>query len=393
MPSFLHGVTVAEINQGIKKVKTSSSSVIGVIGTAPEATEDFPLNTPVLIAGSYTEAAKLGTAGTLPTALEGILAQTGAMVVVVRIAEGVASGEGNDAITAAEATINNVIGSVSADGTYSGVYSFLASKSILGVTPRILCAPGFSVKEVVTELNIIANRLRAIVVADCPANETNENLISFVSDCASERIYAVYPQVLNTKNEAVPASPYVAGVIARTDNDNGFWVSPSNKAINGIIGLSKPIDFALGDASCRANYLNEQNITTIINQNGYKLWGNRSTAGTGSYQFLCVRRTADVISDSILQSHLWAVDRNVVKNYLTDVTESVNAFLAALKSQGAILAGKCVANRELNTAANITEGKVYFDFEFTPAYPAEQVTFRAYLSEDNIESILLENLA
>ena len=393
MPSFLHGVAVAEINQGIKKVKTSSSSVIGVIGTAPEATEDFPLNTPVLIAGSYTEAAKLGTAGTLPTALEGILAQTGAMVVVVRIAEGVASGEGNDAITAAEATINNVIGSVSADGTYSGVYSFLASKSILGVTPRILCAPGFSVKEVITELNIIANRLRAIVVADCPANETNENLIRFVSDCASERIYAVYPQVLNTKNEAVPASPYVAGVIARTDNDDGFWVSPSNKAINGIIGLSKPIDFALGDASCRANYLNEQNITTIINQNGYKLWGNRSTAGTGSYQFLCVRRTADVISDSILQSHLWAVDRNVVKNYLTDVTESVNAFLAALKSQGAILAGKCVANRELNTAANITEGKVYFDFEFTPAYPAEQVTFRAYLSEDNIESILLENLA
>ena len=393
MPSFLHGVAVAEINQGIKKVKTSSSSVIGVIGTAPEATEDFPLNTPVLIAGSYTEAAKLGTAGTLPIALEGILAQTGAMVVVVRIAEGVASGEGNDAITAAEATINNVIGSVSADGTYNGVYSFLASKSILGVTPRILCAPGFSVKEVITELNIIANRLRAIVVADCPANETNENLIRFVSDCASERIYAVYPQVLNTKNEAVPASPYVAGVIARTDNDDGFWVSPSNKAINGIIGLSKPIDFALGDVSCRANYLNEQNITTIINQNGYKLWGNRSTAGTGSYQFLCVRRTADVISDSILQSHLWAVDRNVVKNYLTDVTESVNAFLAALKSQGAILAGKCVANRELNTAANITEGKVYFDFEFTPAYPAEQVTFRAYLSEDNIESILLENLA
>ena len=393
MPSFLHGVAVAEINQGIKKVKTSSSSVIGVIGTAPEATEDFPLNTPVLIAGSYTEAAKLGTAGTLPAALEGILAQTGAMVVVVRIAEGVASGEGNDAITAAEATINNVIGSVSSDGTYSGVFSFLASKSILGVTPRILCAPGFSVKEVITELNIIANRLRAIVVADCPANETNENLIRFVSDCASERIYAVYPQVLNTKSEAVPASPYVAGVIARTDNDDGFWVSPSNKAINGIIGLSKPIDFALGDASCRANYLNEQNITTIINQNGYKLWGNRSTAGTGSYQFLCVRRTADVISDSILQSHLWAVDRNVVKNYLTDVTESVNAFLAALKSQGAILAGKCVANRELNTAANITEGKVYFDFEFTPAYLAEQVTFRAYLSEDNIESILLENLA
>lgn len=394
MANFLHGVTVTEINEGINRVKTSSSSVIGVIGTAPDAVEgSFPLNTPVLIAGSYTESAKLGSKGTLPAALEGILAQTGAMVVVVRVAEGEASGEGEDSTTAAEATINNVIGSVSADGNYSGVYSFLASKSTLGVDPRILIAPGFSTTEVVTELNIIANRLRAIVVADCPADETNENLIRFVSDCASERIYAVYPQVLNTKNELVPASPYVAGVIAKTDNDNGFWVSPSNKAINGIVGLSKPIDFALGDGSCRANYLNEQKITTIINQNGYKLWGNRSTAGEGSYQFLCVRRTADVISDSILQSHLWAVDRNVVKNYLTDVTESVNAFLAALKSQGAILAGKCVANRELNTASNIVEGKVYFDFEFTPAYPAEQVTFRAYLNNEDIETVLIENLA
>ena len=394
MPNFLHGVNVVDVNEGINRVRTSSSSVIGVIGTAPEAdTDDFPLNTPILINGSYTEARRLGTLGTLPTALDGILAQTGAMVVVVRIAEGVASGEGNEAITAAEATINNVIGSVSGNGEYNGVYSFLASKSMLGVTPRILCAPGFSTAEVVTELNIIAGRLRAIVVADCPANETNENLIRFVSDCASERIYAVYPQVINTKNAVVPVSPYVAGVIAKTDNDEGFWVSPSNKAINGIIGLSKPIDFTLGDSSCRANYLNEQKIATIINQNGYKLWGNRSTVGEGAYQFLCVRRTADVISESILQSHLWAVDRNIVKNYLTDVTENVNAFLATLKSQGAILAGKCVANKELNTAQNISEGKVYFDFEFTPAYPAEQVTFRAYLNNENIETVLMENLA
>lgn len=128
-------------------------------------------------------------------------------------------------------------------------------------------------------------------------------------------------------------------------------------------------------------------------QDGYRLWGNRSTINEGAYKFLCVRRTADIISDSILQSHLWAVDRNIVKNYLTDVTENVNAFLAKLKSQGAILDGKCVANKELNTAANITEGKVYFDFEFTPAYPAEQVTFSCYLNNDDVETILLENLA
>jgi phage tail sheath protein FI len=191
----------------------------------------------------------------------------------------------------------------------------------------------------------------------------------------------------------VAASPYVAGVIARTDKDVGFWCSPSNKVVNGIVGLSKPVDFALGDSACKANYLNENGIATVINQDGYRLWGNRSTSDEAVYKFLCVRRTADIISDSILRAHLWAVDRNIVKNYLTDVTESVNAFLASLKSQGAILQGKCYANKELNTAANIAEGKVFFDFSFTPAYPAEQVTFRAYLDNSNLDSVLFENVA
>jgi len=383
MSNFLHGITVAEIQDGIRTVRTSSSSVIGVIGTAPEAKEeDFPINTPVLIAGSMSEVAKLGSSGTLPQALNGILAQTGAMVVVVRIAEGEDD----------ETTQLNIIGEAKADGTYSGIHAFLAAKSKLGVSPRILIAPEFCSKEVVTEMITIANRLRAIIVVDIP-DDTNENIINFVTTCSSDRVYAVYPKVVNTKNETVSASSYVAGVIAKNDNENGFWVSPSNKVINGIVGLSKSIDFALGDSACRANYLNENGITTIINQNGYRVWGNRTTVNDGAYKFLCVRRTADIISDSILQSHLWAVDKNIVKNYLTDVTESVNAFLANLKSQGAILAGKCIANKELNTATNITDGKVYFDFEFTPAYPAEHVTFRAFLSNDDIETILLENLA
>lgn len=450
MPNFLHGVNVVDVNEGINRVRTSSSSVIGVIGTAPEADAlDFPLNTPILINGSYTEAGRLGTLGTLPTALDGILAQTGAKIVVVRIDGGSesisdssesggessgsnensgsennsgansneangneanngesggnesggnneSSGESsgsepeNEGASSGETIINNVIG---ASGDYSGVYSFLAAKSTLGVTPKILCAPGFSTAEVITELNIVANRLRAVVVADCPAGASNENLINFVTTCASDRIYAVYPPVINTKNASVPSSPYIAGVIAKTDNDEGFWVSPSNKVINGILGTSIPVDYAYGDSSCRANYLNEQNITTIINQNGFRVWGNRSTAGTGSYQFLCVRRTADVISESILQSHLWAVDRNIVKNYLTDVVENVNAFMANLKAQGAILAGKCMANKELNTSHNISQGRVYFDFEFTPAYPAEQVNFRAYLNNEDIETVLMENLA
>jgi phage tail sheath protein FI len=383
MPNdFLHGVSVTEVESGARSIETVSSAVIGVIGTAPSANATaFPLDTPILTTGSVDDLTKLGATGTIPGAVVGILAQTSANIVIMRVAEGE-----NDA-----ETITNIIGEVE-EGVYTGVHSFLVSKSRLGIAPRILIAPGFCTDEVIAELIPIAERLRAVIVADTPTT-ADDDVIEFATECASQRVYAIYPEIINTKNETVAASPYVAGVIARTDKEQGFWCSPSNRVVNGIVGLSKPVDFTLGDSACKANYLNENGIATIVNQDGYRLWGNRSTSSEANYKFLCVRRTADIITDSILRAHLWAVDRNIVKNYLTDVTESVNAFLSSLKMQGAILAGKCFANKELNTGANIAEGKVYFDFSFTPAYPAEQVTFRAYLDNSDIQSVIFENVA
>ena len=42
----------------------------------------------------------------------------------------------------------------------------------------------------------------------------------------------------------------------------------------GIVGLSRPIDFVLGDRASRANLLNEAKVATTIRQNGFRLWGN-----------------------------------------------------------------------------------------------------------------------
>ena len=86
---FLHGVEVVEIDNGPRPIRTVRSSVIGLVGTAPDADEQrFPLNTPVLIAGSRLEAAKLGATGTLPMAIDGIFDQAGALVVVIRVPKG-----------------------------------------------------------------------------------------------------------------------------------------------------------------------------------------------------------------------------------------------------------------------------------------------------------------
>lgn len=391
--TFLHGVEVLEIDAGPRPIQTVRSSVIGLIGTAPNADATaFPLNTPVMIAGSRIEAAKLDTVGTglgtLPGAMDSIFDQAGAVVVVVRVEEGATEA----------ATLANIIGGVNAtNGEYEGVHAFLGAESKLGVTPRILVAAGFThqrpeglANPVVSELVGIAERLRAVVIADGP-NTTDADAVTYSNDFGSNRVYVVDPWVkkLNSAGAVitVPASPCVAGIIAKTDNDRGFWWSPSNQNVNGIIGTARPVDFALGDANARANLLNEQAVATIIRQDGYRLWGNRTLSSDPKWIFLSVRRTADIINDSLLRAHLWAVDRNITKTYVQDVLEGVNAYLRHLTAIGAILGGQCWANPELNTPDQIAQGKVFFDFDFTPPFPAEHITFRSQMVNDYLTEI------
>ena len=471
--TFLHGVEVINIDDGTRPISTVRSSVIGLVGTAPNADPTvFPLNTPVLIANSQTTAAKLDTVGTglgtLPDAMDSIFDQSGAVVIVVRVDQGTTDAQ----------TTGNIIGGIDpTTGQYQGIQAFLAAESIVGYSPRILIAPGFTHQRVtggvitltgnpgsgytdgtynlivtggtggsgatatatitggvvtartitnpgggytvaptfalpsgagsgtgatfvanigtvgnavVSNLIGIAQRLRAVIIADGP--DTNDaDAIAYAGDFGSERVYLVDPQVIKTDSSgnlySSRASSCVAGLIAQIDNDLGFWWSPSNQTINGIQGTTRAIDFKLGDSSSRANILNESNVTTIVRSSGFRLWGNRTLSSDSKWQFLCVVRTADIINDSLAAAHLWAVDRGITKNYVTEVIEGVNAYLRSLVTEGAILGGTCWADPDLNTADQIASGKIFFDFDFTPAYPAEHVTFRSHLVNDYVSTI------
>lgn len=383
--TFLHGVEVVELTRGSRPIRTVRSGVIGLVGTAPGAEPaKFPINMPVLIAGQRAEAAKLGETGSLPPAIDGIFDQAGAMVVVVRVEAG----------ATAAATESNIIGGVdTATGQYQGVQALRAAQSALKLTPRILIAPEFSHKQaVLTEMIGIADRLRAVIIADGP-NTNDAQALAYRNRFGSSRVYLVDPWVKvrdTTTNTDVsrPASARVAGMIARSDSERGFWWSPSNRLMNGIVGTARAIDFTLGDKNARANYLNENEVATIIEQSGYRLWGNRSCSSDPKWAFLSVRRTADMINDSLLRAHLWAVDRNISRTYIEDVLEGVNAYLRHLRAIGAIINGRAWADPELNTPSEIQKGKVYIDFDFSANYPAEHITFRSRLVNDYLTEVL-----
>jgi len=278
----------------------------------------------------------------------------------------------------------------------TGIYALLDAESVTGSAPRLLIAPGFdhfdagvtAATAIPPALLAVAERLRAIAFIDGP-NGTTAEAVTAAGLVAGDRSRAVLlDPFVTTAAGARPASSFAAAVQAKVDNERGFWWSFSNQAIAGITGTSRAIDFALGDPSSEADVLNAAHVTTIVNKNGYTFWGARSLeTADPKWKFTAVRRIADMINESVLQSHLWAVDRPITKTYVDEVLAGVRAYLRSLVAQNAILGGDVWADPELNTPTSIANGEVWFDFDFTPTYPAEKVTFRSHLVNDYVETV------
>ncbi|EKF9663133.1 phage tail sheath subtilisin-like domain-containing protein [Vibrio cholerae] len=361
-------VTAVALGDGSGDVAPASRSYL-----SGGENEPFPLKKPVAVAGSRKLIEKLDKEGTLPAAFDDIFDQTGALVIVVRAEKGQTE----------EQTQANVI---------EAMQAFLDSQTETGYTPRILVAPEFSQFDAVaSELEAKAKRLRAIAYLDCDRTASYTDAIKRARQFG-ERVEITWPWVRVFDTELAkeidrPYSARAAGLRARIDAEKGFWWSKSNQEIYGIVGTSQPVDWALGDPNTTANMLNENKVSTIIREGGFRHWGNRTCSTDPKWTFEQTRRTADMINDSVQRSHLWAVDRNITKTYVDDVISGVNAYLRELKALGAILGGECWADKELNTPATIQKGIVYFDFDFCPPYPAEHIVFRSRLNNAYLEEV------
>jgi hypothetical protein len=373
---FYHGVEVVEQLNGERPIPVTRSGVIGIVGTAPDADVSVEPNTPMLI-NTREAAALLGGTGTLPDAIELIYDQGASLVIAIVAEEGETDGE----------TTSNVI---------AACEHLRDAQSVLGYTPDILIAPGFTHQRsgtknpVAAKLESVAPKLPAVVFLDAP-NVDNAAAALYADDFSTGRAYVVDPFVLKSKNgvpTAMPASSVAAGVQARVDNEEGFWVSLSNKPVYNIIGTDRPIDFRMGDSTTTANLLNEQNVATIIRYEGFRLWGNRTTSSDSRYAFLSVRRTTDVIAQSAQKALLWAVDRGITKTLVEDVVQSVNDFLADLKTQGAIINGKAWADPAKNTPSQIAQGIFKMSFDFGPVYPAERIIAEVSINNGYLDEIV-----
>ncbi len=371
--SYHHGTRLQESNETPVLVQIAQTAVLGILGTAPNAdAAKFPLNTPVLLKGTPTDAVGLGDTGTLKDAVDDVFDQIGAYTIVIRVDEGID----------AAATMSNLVG----DATQlTGVHALKKAEAQLGIKPRLIVIPGYSaptdptvLNPVVAELADVLEEIKAYAWVDGP-DTTDADGVAYEKLLPPGRMKLVDAKVLvwdTVANAYVarPASARFAGVQAMVDTTLGFWHSESNKPIKGIGGVSRTVTYG-----AQSSYLSENKVATVLNTgSGFITWGDRGSSNASLWAFSSVRRTADFINEAIEKAYLEFVDKPFSAANLKFMLESGNAAMRNFKAAGAIVNGRVWIDETLNDPTELAAGKITLSFDIEPPAPMEDIRFMAH---------------
>jgi phage tail sheath protein FI len=338
--------------------------------------EAFPLNTPVLVTNVFEAIGNAGTTGTLPAALDAIADQANTPIVVVRVEQGTTESE----------TTANVIGTVTAQGKKTGLKALLAAEQNLGVKPRIIGAPGLDTPAVTAEAVAMAQKLRAFVYASCHGCEVIEDAILYRNSYGARELMLIWPDFVafdvNTASTSTAfAVARAMGLRAKIDQQVGWHKTLSNVAVNGVTGINKDVHWDLQDPNTDAGLLNANEVTTLIQRDGFRFWGSRTCSADPLFQFENYTRTAQILADTIAEAHMFAVDKPMHPSLAKDIIEGINAKFRELKALGLIIDASAWFDDVANTKDTLKAGKLYIDYDYTPVPPLENLLLRQRITD------------
>jgi uncharacterized protein len=362
-----HGLTVVEVSDGVRMISTVATAVIGLIATGPAAdAAAFPLDAPKLVTSLVDAIAKAGATGTLKQSLQAIADQVETPVVVVRV--GTAQDpEDQDALVIA------------------GLQKLLAAEANAGAKPRIIGAPGLDTLPVATAIIGVAEKLRAFGYAAAIGADTAA-LLEYRENFGARELELIYGNWLVTgaagEPVAAPAVAYALGLRAKIDQQEGFHRSLSNVVVNGPIGIEEPVQFDIMDTGSEAGVLNAAGITCLVRREGFRFWGNRTTAEeTSPFTFEVATRSAQILIDTIAEGLTWAIDKPLTKGLITDIVETINVKLRALVGDGKLLGARAWYDAARNPVSQLAGGTLVIDYDYTPVPPLEHLSLNQRITD------------
>lgn len=286
-------------------------------------------------------------------------------------------------------TKDDIIGAVNiSTGKETGMEVIRQVYPKLGKVPGILLAPGWSqIPEVGIALCAKAANIngvfKAVAFLDIPTTGdegakkyTDVKTVKEKCGFTSEFCYPLWP-CFKVGETILSASAVAAARTAYTDsvNEDVPSASPSNKSL-AITGTCLADGTEVTLDQDQGTTVNDYGVTTAININGFRLWGNYTGAypasGDAKDIWINVRRMFNWQGNTFILTYFDKVDDNMNIKLIENVIDSENIRCAAYAP--AHWAGASIEYlAEDNPVTDIVAGRITFRQHIAPYTPAETI--------------------
>lgn len=252
-----------------------------------------------------------------------------------------------------------------------------------GADAKIIVVPEYDKTATVRgAMEVVAGKLKAIAYAAAPKGTTLSKALegrgplgSINFQTSSDRCQLFFPYVTGLLGLESLAT-HAAGLRMKTDVEQGYWFSISNRELLGVTGVEIGLTARADDPQSETNRLNEKGITTVFNSygTGYRMWGNRLACfPTVSHikNFEVAQRTGDVIDESIRRFELQYIDRPIDDALIDSLLGSIRTYLGTLQS---IVGYSVDLDYDYDLVDAFSKGQVPIKYEYTPKLPAERIS-------------------
>lgn len=368
-----HGVNHTEVALGTVTLALIATSIWGIVATGSDADADvFPVGEPVLVSDVEARVADAGALGTLSRSLRAIADFGPSIGVVVRVADGV----GVDASAKAADLATKVI---------AAFEKMRLAEQLLGVRPRIIAAPGLDAHDVAVALAVLLPKLNAFGYA-ASVGATPTEISTYRAGFSARELMLIDGDftALDTATSETSTSFAVAraiGLRAWLDREVGYHKTISNVPVPGVSGIVAPRIWDLQSPDTETGLINGADVTTLIQRQGFRFWGNRTCSADPRYAFESAVRTNAVIRDTIAEGLFPYIDGPVTRQRALDIIESINALLRREILAGRLIGGQAELSAG-NTADQLAAGKLRIGYRFTPVAPLEDLTVSVEITDE-----------
>lgn len=296
-----------------------------------------------------------------------------------------------DKIDPSQVTSKDIIGGYNVStGKESGLELVRQVYPLFGMTPGLITSPGYSKDPTVA--SVMAAKclnINGVFTCECITDlDSTENgarkymdvkTVKEKSGFVSKHMSVVWPKV-KIGEEIYYFSAIYSALIAYIDasNDDVPNLSASNKVIP-ITGLclddEENSEIVIDQE--QANMVNSFGVSTAINLNGFRSWGNNSAAYPGTTdpkdRWFCCRRFFSWWGNSFILSYFQKVDDPLNTTLIEAVCDAENIRGNSYTAQGKCAGARITYSEDENPVTDILNGKIQFHQYLAPYVPAEDI--------------------